>query len=426
MRILHVTQGYAPAIGGTERVIQRVSEELVRQFGDEVSVFTTDCLSGEAFSDPAQPALGTGWGEVNGIPVRRFRVRRRVSRMLTRPQRFAWRHRLPLNQYLRAATSGPVIPDLTREIRRFPADVIVASSFPLLHMFSALRGARASHRPCVYFGGLHPDDDWGFDRPMIYRAIRSATCYIAYTGYEAEHVIGNGAERERVFALGAGVDPERFLATSVREAKERLGVGSHPLVGYIGQLGGHKGVDTLLRAMPIVWRLLPEARLLIAGARAMFADEIERIVATWAPEDRAKLILRYNFPEEEKASLFAALDAFAYPSGYESFGIAFLEAWACGKPVIGCRRGAIPWVVEGGRDGLLVDYRSEEMLAEAILMLLQNPRFAATLGEAGRQKMLERYTWPRIAQRCREVYVEALRRGGARGALAAAASAGGA
>lgn len=408
MRILHVTQGYAPAIGGTERVIQSVSEELVRQYGDEVSVFTTDCLSGEAFADPRSPALSEGWEKVNGIPVRRFRVQRRLSRMLERPQRFAWQHRLPLNQYLRALSSGPLILGLTSAIRKFPADVVVASSFPLLHMFAALRGARASRRPCVFFGGLHPDDDWGFDRPMIYRAIRAATCYIAYTGYEAAYVRERGAASERVFELGAAVDPERFLAASTQDAKAWLGVEGKPVVGYIGQLGGHKGVDTLLRAMPTVWRIVPEARLLIAGARAMFADEIQRIVAAWPPCDRDKLILRYNFSEADKPALFAAVDVFAYPSGYESFGIAFLEAWACAKPVIGCRRGAIPWVVDGGRDGLLVDYRSEDMLAEAILVLLQNPRFAATLGEAGRAKMLARYTWPKIAQRCREVYAQAM------------------
>jgi glycosyltransferase involved in cell wall biosynthesis len=410
VRILNVTQGYAPAIGGTESVMQRLSEELVRQFGDEVTVFTTDCLSGEAFANPASPALTAGWDDLNGVRVRRFPVRRRVSRLATSPQRFAWRHRLPLNQYLRALASGPVIPGLTREIRRYPADVVVASSFPLLHMFSALRAASASRRPCVYFGGLHPDDDWGFDRPMIYRAIRAATCYVAYTGFEAEHVVARGAEPERVFALGAGVDAERFTAIPSSDAKERLGLGRHPVVGYIGQLGGHKGVDTLLRAMPIVWRVVPDARLLIAGARAMFADEIERIIGSWPAHDRQKVVLRYNFPEAEKPALFSAIDAFAYPSGYESFGIAFLEAWSCGKPVIGCRRGAIPWVVEGGRDGLLVDYLSDEMLAEAILVLLQNPGYARALGEAGRKKTLERYTWPRIAQRCREVYVEALRR----------------
>ena len=114
------------------------------------------------------------------------------------------------------------------------------------------------------------------------------------------------------------------------------------MVGFIGQLGGHKGVDTLVRAMPLVWRVLPEARCLIAGARANFARDLESMIHSWTKQDQNKVILRFNFQEKDKPWLFAAADVVTYPSGYESFGITFLEAWAAGKPVIGCRRGAIP------------------------------------------------------------------------------------
>jgi glycosyltransferase involved in cell wall biosynthesis len=128
------------------------------------------------------------------------------------------------------------------------------------------------------------------------------------------------------------------------------------------------------------------------------------------PEAYKKQVkLYYNFSNEEKPLLFAAVDVFAYPSGFESFGIAFLEAWAAGKPVIGCRAGAIPWVIDEGRDGLLVDYKNEEMLAEAIIELLKNSSWAKTLGNAGRQKVLSRYTWSKVAQKFREVYVEAIK-----------------
>src|SRR5215213_2644891 len=148
MKILHVTQGYAPAIGGTELLVQRVSEELVREFGDEVTVFTTNCYNGEAFFDPSAPRLPVGWETRNGVRVRRFAVNAGVSRVARRLQGPFYRYNVPFNQYLRALASGPVIPGLTREIRGTPADVIVASSFPLLHMFAALRGAAQSGRPC--------------------------------------------------------------------------------------------------------------------------------------------------------------------------------------------------------------------------------------------------------------------------------------
>jgi glycosyltransferase involved in cell wall biosynthesis len=76
--------------------------------------------------------------------------------------------------------------------------------------------------------------------------------------------------------------------------------------------------------------------------------------------------------------------------------------------VVGCRRGAIPWVVRAGRDGLLVEYQNEAMLAEAINLLLANPGWASALGEAGFQKVKQVYNWPAIARRFREVYLEAV------------------
>ncbi len=410
MKILHVTQGYAPAIGGTEALVQHLSEELVRDYRDQVTVFTTNCYNGEAFFKPNLPSLPIGWEEINGVRVRRFPVRRRVSQLSRWPQRIATRLGLPFNEYLRTLSGGPVISGLAKAIREFPADVIAASSFPLMHMYVALDAAIKSQRACVFYGGLHPQDRWGFGRPMIYEAIRKATAYVAYTDFEAQYVVEQGIPPERISVIGIGVDPKPFERISALEAKQRLGLEGKPVVAFIGQLGGHKGVDTLVRAMPLVWQVVPEAHILIAGARTLFVDYLERVIRRWPASDQAKLVRCYNFSEEAKPELFAAADVIAYPSGYESFGITFLEAWASGKPVIGCHRGAVPWVVHAGRDGLLVKYQKEKELAEAIILLLKNPDWASTLGEAGRQKVLARYTWPEIARRFRQVYAEAIER----------------
>ncbi len=406
MRILHLTQGYFPAIGGTELLIQRVSEELVRHAGDEVTVFTTDCYSGDAFYTPGLPSLPEGWDELNGVRVRRFPVRRRISQALRGPQALAYRLRLPLNERLRALAGGPVISGLRGAIQAWPGDVVAASSFPLMHMFDALAGAHASGRPCVLHGGLHPHDDWGFQRPMIYKAIREAEAYIANTQYEADYVIARGARPERVHAVGVGVDPAIFTGVTTDEAKWRLGFDRRPLVGFIGQMGQHKGLDSLLRAMPQVWQARPDVNLLVAGGRTLFALEVERIVRDWPDDFRRRSRLYQGFPEEQKPWLFGAVDVLAYPSGYESFGIAFLEAWAAGKPVIGARAGAVPTVIREGVDGLLVDYQDDEALVGAILDLLRDPVRARAMGEAGRSKVLARYTWDRIAREFRRIYAQ--------------------
>jgi glycosyltransferase involved in cell wall biosynthesis len=242
---------------------------------------------------------------------------------------------------------------------------------------------------------------------MIYRAIQQASAYIANTQYEADYVIARGADPARVTAIGVGVDVERYAGLTPAEAKAQLGLGPGPVVGFIGQQGRHKGLDTLLRAMRLVWQAVPDVQLVIAGARTLFSDFVDRDIARLPEAQRAQVKLFYNFKESEKPALFRALNVFAYPSGYESFGIAYLEAWACGLPVIGCWRGAIPWVIDAGRDGLLVPFQHDQRLADAIVLLVTNPSWGTLIGRTGYNKVRSRYTWPEIARRFRAVYAAA-------------------
>jgi glycosyltransferase involved in cell wall biosynthesis len=410
MRVLHVTQGYTPAIGGTERLVQRVSEELVQRWRDEVAVLTTDCYSGDAFYTPALPRMPVGRSNLNGVHIHRLPVRRHLSRVFRRPQALAYRLGLPFNDRLRALAGGPIVPGLRNVIASTPADVVVAASFPLLHMFDALSAARASCRPCVLIGCLHPDDRWGFERPMIYDAIREADAYIALTTHEAAHVVARGANPDRVHAIGVGVDAHAFQGFSSEEARWRLGFDRRPVIGFIGQLAQHKGIDTLLRAMPAVWRYEPEVNLLIAGGRTLFADRVEQVVRDWPDNFRRRTRIHLGFPEEQKPELFAAIDVLVCPSAFESFGITYLEAWAAGKPVIGARAGAVPTVIDEGTDGLLVQYDDDLALAREVVDLVREPLRAARMGAAGRAKVLARHAWPLIADEYRRVYAEAVKR----------------
>lgn len=408
LRILHVVQGYQPAIGGTEKLIKRVSEELVNRHGDEVTVFTTNCYSAEAFYTPSLPTMPLGRETINGVKIRRFSVLSRFSKFFYLPQFFAYRLKIPLNQYLRAIYGGPIISGLAKAMANQSADLICAASFPLMHMFTSLKVAKKANRPCVFLGCLHPEDDWGYQRPIIYSAIRRATRYVANTKYEADYLIDREIPAEKIDVIGAGIDPEEFSGINQGDARARLGIEKGPVVGFVGQLGGHKGVDTLVRAMPIVWQVLPETKFIIAGAETIFQSRLTSLIDKTLGSRDDRLILKTNFPEDEKPLIVAAADVIAHPSGYESFGISFLEAWASRKPVIGCKRGAIPSVVSAGKDGLLIEYQNHTMLGEAILMLLKNPVWAQNLGQAGYKKVITSFTWPFIADRYRTTYLRAL------------------
>jgi phosphatidylinositol alpha-1,6-mannosyltransferase len=114
--------------------------------------------------------------------------------------------------------------------------------------------------------------------------------------------------------------------------------------------------------------------------------------------------------DDQLPSLYAACDIFLMPtrqdaSDVEGFGIVFLEAAATGKPSIGGRNGGVPEAVADGETGLLVEGTNSGELANAIRTLARSPTLRATMGAAGRRRVVQSFTWDRAARE-----VEALHR----------------
>jgi glycosyltransferase involved in cell wall biosynthesis len=413
MKVLHVVQGYFPAIGGTERLIQMVSEKLVANHGDEVTVFTTPAYNCELFWRTDQPSLPVGEETIRGVRVRRYPVCNRLNRLRRKLSDFTTRYKLPRSDYFRTLFGGPIIPGLTQEIARFKADMVAASSFPLMHMYYAVEGSRLGRKPVVLHGGIHISDAWGFERPMIYRAIRRADAYIANTTFERDFLISRNIEPSRITPIGVGVDPEPLERGDRSILRRRFRLGDDPVVAFVGQQVPHKGIDIVIDAMTYVWKEIPKARLLIAGSRTTFSDSLGVRISRLPTDQKLNVVVYDNFEESEKPAIYAASNLLAFPSVYESFGIVFVEAWAAGLPVIGCRIDAISSVVDDGIDGLLFTPHDRHDLGRAILRLLKNEEERKRMGEAGRRKVKERYTWDIVAARFREVYLEAIEaRGG--------------
>jgi glycosyltransferase involved in cell wall biosynthesis len=92
------------------------------------------------------------------------------------------------------------------------------------------------------------------------------------------------------------------------------------------------------------------------------------------------------------------------PSRSDAFGIAFLEAWAAGKPVIGANIGATPEVINENIDGYLVDFDNPHDIAEKIVKLLKKKRLRDKFGAAGKVKVSQNYTWEQVAEKTHLIY----------------------
>lgn len=408
MKVLHLVQGYTPAIGGTEFLVQNISEKLVEYYGDEVKVLTTNAYNCEVFNTFGQKTMTPGVEEINGVTVKRLKVFNKSAPIFDLAQKALFRPRLPFNHWARTLYSGPILPGIITEIMSADADVVAASSFPLMHMHYAGAIRRLKKIPLVLLGGLHPEDKWGFDRKNIYKAIRKADAYVAYTTYEKEYLIEKGIDPKKIHVIGVGIDGNLYKEASGDRAKTKYGLSGGPVITFLGQQGGHKGIETLIEAMGPVWDKVPDVNLIIAGARTNYSSVIDAMIEGLSMERRKKVITITGFDEEEKADILAASDIFASPSGYESFGITYIEAWASKKPVIGCRSGAVPTVIDENINGMLVDYRDKRELTGAILELIIDKRYRARLGEYGYEKFQQNYTWEIVAERFREVYKQVI------------------
>lgn len=410
MKILHVVHGYPPSVGGIQWLVKNLSEQLVSRHRDQVAVLTTVAYNTEYFWRSDEPAMPVGTEEMNGVTVRRLAVFNRLHSLRELLAVGAYRLHLPYHDWLRTLSNGPLIFGMTQAVADSKAHVVFAAAFPFLHMYYALAGARRAGIPLVLLGAIHTADTWGYDRKMMYRAIQQADAYIALTPFERDYLIARGIRADKISVIGAGVETATFIEADGAAIRHRYGWGDTPVVALVAKQVARKRFDVLLEAMQRVWNARPDTQLLIAGAQTPYSREIERMISLLPTEQQAHVNMISDFAEEEKPNLLKACDIVVLPSGQESFGIAFLEAWACGKPVIGVRIGAIPSVIDEGRDGLLVAYQDAEDLARAIMELLADPQRRAQMGTAGWRKVLENHTWDIIADRVRAVHIQAIAR----------------
>ncbi len=154
-----------------------------------------------------------------------------------------------------------------------------------------------------------------------------------------------------------------------------------------------KHVADLLRAMPALRRAVPRARAIIAGDGPEHAN-----LRALAGELGLGQAVRFTgaLPDDQLAQLYRQADVFCLPSVQEGFGIVFLEAMACGLPVVATRSAAIPEVVPDRAAGLLVPPSDPPALAGALTELLQSPQLRAEYGQSG-QEHVAQFDWPRVA-----------------------------
>ena len=239
------------------------------------------------------------------------------------------------------------------------------------------------------------------------RRLRRVTYISGYTRNRFAAAFGPRAAFER---LPSGVDVDFFAPDAAAGARIRARDGiaaDAPLVVCISRLVARKGQDQLIRALPDVVADVPDTRLMIVGS-GPYLGTLERLAADCGVADR--VIFTGPVPYGELPDHYNAASVFAMPArtrgrglDVEGLGIVYLEAQACGVPVIAGDSGGAPETVVDGETGIVVGGRDRAGLAAAVVGMLGDPDRARRMGGAGRRHVSAAWTWEVMGARLRNI-----------------------
>ena len=235
-----------------------------------------------------------------------------------------------------------------------------------------------------------------------YRAVER---FVANSNDVAQSLIDSGITAECISVVNEGVEIFPLPTPEQRNtARERWGVRKNEfLFGCVSVFVPEKGQRHLIEALPVVRALRPEARLLLAGDGACRAD-LEALTKRLGQTEAAL------FPGfvTDVAQVYAALDAFVFPSEFEGLGTALQAAMAAGLPCISTKRGALGEVVDHERTALVAEPNGQEFAA-MMLRLVNNEGLRKNLGVAARREVEEKFSAGQMAENTIRVYEDVLR-----------------
>jgi phosphatidylinositol alpha-1,6-mannosyltransferase len=356
-RVLLVTNDFPPRVGG----VQQYEWNIIRHLPHERVMVLAPNWEGWREHDAAQPFAVQRW-----------------------PDRFMW----PTADLERR------VMNLTGEHR---ADVVLfGQGLPL-----SLMGPSLARRGIPYLVLTHGVELWmarvPASRLLLARALRGAGAVTAVSRFTADAIQAAMPPGMPLTLLPPAVDETRFTpGTEGGWVRRRHGLDEVPLVLCVSRLVRRKGQDVLIRGMPVLRSLVPGATLLMVG-NGPDRRELEAM-ARQAPS--GSVVFAGEVAEEELPAYYATADVFAMPCRsrwagleVEGFGIVFLEAAAAGKASVAGRSGGVAEAVVDEKTGLLVEGAEPKAVALATARLLADRPAARALGEAGRRRVEDGFTW---------------------------------
>lgn len=368
LRVLLLPSAYYPHVGGIEEVTRQLALHLVAH-GHQAEVATNRWPEGTIAAET-----------LDGIPVTRFRFVL-PEHSIRGGSRFA-------------STAPHSALRFVRLARRF--DILhVVGAGPNAAYAAALRSFLGTRIVLTLQGEFRADPHRSFERSSslrygLRRLLARADAVTACSRFVLDELESGGLDpRHDAEVIPNGVNPDEF-----DHGKQ----GGYVLAA--GRLVEQKGLDTLIRAYAAASGALGGRKLVLAGDGPE-RGRLESLAGSLGLN--GNVVFLGSVGRDRVAELLRGADVFAFPSRYEAFGVALLEAMAAGVPVVAARAGGIPEFAVDGENALLVPPDDELALAGALTRLAGDTELAGRLAAGGRAQA-ERHSWETVSGRYESVY----------------------
>ena len=257
--------------------------------------------------------------------------------------------------------------------------------------------------------GLHSPDSYlidGVEWWMTYEAERVILCSSSMKWEIESHF---HLPPEKVIVIPNAVDASKYEKKISREdVKRRYGIEPHEkVVLFIGRLVPQKGVEYLVKAIPLILQQHGNVKFVVVGD-GWSKNHLEDLARSTGFEDKTRFLGFIS--DSELTELTMSADVLVVPSVYEPFGIVALEGMAAGVPVVAANVGGLSEIIEHDHTGVLVYPKNPESIAWGVNRVLSDPAYSRWLVQNAKRKVQEVYSWEAVAQRTVEVYEEVCRR----------------
>ena len=361
---LFITNDFGPRAGGIETFVHGLIERLPK---GSVIVYTSAQANAQKFD--------AEWLLNYGVEV----IRDRSKILLPTPRVIKVCQNLISSRNLSKVAFGAAAPlgIMARAMRRAGAQKIVA----------------LTHGHEVWWAKVPP---FTFAIRFMSKSIDAITYLGDYTRGEISKALSK-SDSSKLVQIAPGIDVDHFIPTDSSKLRAELGLTDKSVIISVGRLVHRKGQDKLIAALPAIKSAVPNVHLVLVGV-GPHEDYLEKLARKLKVRDCVTFIGRINYAE---LPYYICLgDIFAMPSRsrffgleVEGLGIVYLEASACGLPVVGGKSGGAPDAVLVGETGVVVDGTSPSEIAEACIDLLNNPELCALMGANGRAWIIENWRW---------------------------------